>query len=315
MSKRKKSEKQGTPFPGLQELEKEKPVQSISARLRSNFFTGMIIVGPISITIYFFWWFINLVDHYFKPAFNSFFVPFFDNAVKPVLDKVVHLFVPAGYEFSYELPFEIPGLGLVFAIFLVMSIGALAANLFGRTLVSLGERILDRMPVVRNVYGALKQIFETVLTKSSSSFQKVGVIEYPRRGLHAVVFISTDTTGEIAERCDEDSSGLLSVFLPTTPNPTSGFLLFVPEEEVTLLDMSVEEAAKLVISAGLVVPEYQQKLARLAGDASRKGNDHINGMKNTNSSGSHQGRHKEPKSTIGGHREDAKVEKVGSEPI
>ena len=125
------------------------------------------------------------------------------------------------------------------------------------------------MPVVRNVYGALKQIFETVLSQSNNTFQQVGLIEYPRRDLYAIVFISTETTGEIKDRAD-DGEGLLSVFLPTTPNPTSGFLLFVPKRDVVMLDMSVEEAAKLVISAGLVVPEYQKTLKGLADKARRR---------------------------------------------
>ncbi|MEM8628228.1 MAG: DUF502 domain-containing protein, partial [Pseudomonadota bacterium] len=145
--------------------------------------------------------------------------------------------------------------GLLFAIIGLTIIGALAANLLGRTIISYGELVLGRMPVVRNVYAGLKQIFETVLSKSSSSFQKVGLIEYPREGLYSIVFISTDARGEIAVRWQGETP-LVSVFLPTTPNPTSGYLLFVPSGDVTELDMSVEEAAKLVISAGLVTPPY-----------------------------------------------------------
>jgi uncharacterized membrane protein len=125
------------------------------------------------------------------------------------------------------------------------------------------------MPVVRTVYRALKQIFETVLSQSTASFQNVGLVEYPRRGLYAVVFISTSTKGEIRSKAG-DHDELYSVFLPTTPNPTSGFLLFVPHADVIVLDMSVEDAAKLVISAGLVVPNYQEKLKNLAKEARQK---------------------------------------------
>lgn len=218
----------------------------LGSRLRNYFLTGLIIVGPVGITIYVIWWFVNLIDAWVKPWVPSYYLP------------------------ETYLPFTVPGVGLIFSILGLMIIGALTANLFGRTLVSYGELMLDRMPVVRNVYRALKQIFETVLSQSGSSFQKVGLIEYPRKGLYAIVFVSTTTKGEIDTKIEKGKT-LLSIFLPTTPNPTSGFLLFVPEKDVTILDMSVEEAAKLVISAGLVVPpEQQEKLADLAKDAKRR---------------------------------------------
>jgi uncharacterized membrane protein len=206
---------------------------SVIARLRANFLTGLVIAAPISITIYITWWFVSLVDNWIKPL------------------------VPAAYNPETYLPFTVPGVGLVFALFGLTFLGALAANLFGRTLVAYGEEVLDRMPVVRNVYKALKQIFETALSQSSSSFRQVGLIEYPRKGLYALVFISTETKGEVAQKSGK-SEKMLSVFLPTTPNPTSGYLLFVPAKEVVLLEMSVEEAAKLVISAGLVIPDMAE---------------------------------------------------------
>lgn len=206
----------------------------VGSRLRNYFLTGLIIVGPVGITLYVIWWFVNLIDFWVKPW-------------------VPQIYLPETY-----LPFTVPGVGLIFSITVLIIIGALTANLFGRTLVSYGEMMLDRMPVVRNVYRALKQIFETVLSQSSSSFQKVGLIEYPRKGLYAIVFVSTTAKGEI-DRKVREGEAVLSIFLPTTPNPTSGFLLFVPEEDVQILDMSVEEAAKLVISAGLVVPEFKEQ--------------------------------------------------------
>lgn len=214
-------------------------------RLRNYFLTGLIIVGPVSITLYALWWFINLVDGWVKPW-------------------VPQVYLPETY-----LPFTVPGVGLIFSITVLIVVGALTANLFGRTLVSYGELMLDGMPVVRGVYRALKQIFETVLSQSSNSFQNVGLVEYPRKGLYAIVFVSTKTKGEIDDRIFKGKN-VLSVFLPTTPNPTSGYLLFVPEEDIVILDMSVEEGAKLVISAGLVVPEYQKKLKHLAGKAKTK---------------------------------------------
>ncbi len=216
-----------------------KPALHLSARLRNYFLTGLIIVGPVGITLYALWWFINLVDAWVKPW-------------------VPQIYLPETY-----LPFTVPGVGLIFSIAMLIVVGALTANLFGRTVVSYGEILVGRMPVVRGVYRALKQIFETILSQSSNSFQQVGLVEYPRRGLYAIVFVSTPAKGEVDEKVHKGER-VLSVFLPTTPNPTSGYLLFVAEKDVTLLDMSVEEGAKLVISAGLVVPPYQAKLKKLA---------------------------------------------------
>lgn len=233
---------------GLQKLTaggSERESVHMGARLRNYFLTGLVVVGPVGITLYVLWWFVTLIDAWVKPL------------------------LPARYLPETYLPFSIPGIGLIFSVMVLMVVGAFTANLFGRTLLSYGESLLGRMPVVRNVYRALKQIFETVLSQSSSSFQKVGLIEYPREGLYAIVFISTTTKGEIDSRIMKGEK-LLSVFLPTTPNPTSGFLLFVPEKDVIVLDMSVEEGAKMVISAGLVVPEHQQKLQDLAKDASKR---------------------------------------------
>ena len=236
---------------------------SFGTELRNHFLTGLIIVGPVGITLYIVWWFVNLIDAWVKPLLDQWITPafnqLFETWIKPLL--------PDGYVPDFHMPYNIPGIGLLFGILLLMLIGALAANLFGRTLVSYGEKMLGRMPVVRSVYSGLKQIFETVLSKSSNSFQKVGIIEYPRNGLYAIVFVSTETTGEIKDRFDEEDAGLISVFLPTTPNPTSGFLLFVPRADIVYLDMSVEEAAKMVISAGLVVPEYQAKIEKMHKDA------------------------------------------------
>ena len=151
------------------------------------------------------------------------------------------------------------------AIVFLIVLGAATANLFGRTIVSYGELLLGQMPLVRTVYRGLKQIFNTVLSEKTNTFQKVGLVQYPRQGLWAIVFIATEAEGEIQHRLDEEHAGQsIAVFLPTTPNPTSGFLLFVPRKDIMILDMSVEEAAKLVISAGLVTPEYQKKTAELA---------------------------------------------------
>lgn len=197
-------------------------------RFRSNFLTGAVIVAPVVVTFYLLWWAINLVD------------------------KLIVPWVPAIYNPSTYIGIDIPGFGVIVFLIFTAGVGALTKGLFGRQLVKFGENFVDRMPVVRSIYNALKQIAETVLSQSNNSFQNACLVEYPRKGIWAIAFVSTNTKGELLERIEDDE--VLSIFLPTTPNPTSGFLLFVPRKDVVLLDMSVEEAAKLIISAGLVTP-------------------------------------------------------------
>ncbi len=210
-------------------------------RIVNYFLTGLVIAGPVGITLYLAWWLIGVID----------------NIVTPFLP---HAFNPSTY-----LPFEIPGFGLIVGLVALTLLGFLTANLVGRTLVQTSERILGRVPMVSTIYKALKQIFETVVHQSAQSFKQVGLIQYPRPGLWAIVLVSTEAKGEIAEKVEGE--GVLSVFLPTTPNPTSGFLLFVPRSEIIILDMTIEDAAKLIVSAGLVSPEYQKKTAALAEQA------------------------------------------------
>jgi len=212
------------------------------ARLRGYFLTGLIIVGPVAITIYVVWWFINLVDGWVKPL------------------------IPAAYLPENFLPFNVPGVGLVVGIFALMVVGALAANLFGQTLVSYGLILLDRMPVVRGVYRLLQQIFTTVFSKQGTSFKRVGLIEFPRRGLYAVVFVSGEPPAEVKDKLGNGE--LMTVFMPNAPNPTTGFVLFMPAKDVILLDMAIDDGAKLVLSAGLVAPK-QSKLKELA-DAAKQ---------------------------------------------
>jgi uncharacterized membrane protein len=216
----------------------------IGARLRGYFLTGLIVVGPVAITLYVVWWFINLVDAWVKPL------------------------VPQTYLPDTYLPFRVPGVGLIVGIVLLMVVGALTANLFGRTIVSYGEVMLDRMPVVRGVYRLVKQIFTTVFSKSGTSFKRVGLIEFPRRGLYCIVFMAGDPPVEVDEKIG-GGKPLMTVFMPNGPNPTTGFIVFVPASEVIPLDLAVEDAAKLVVSAGLVGPDLQQeelrKLAKARG--------------------------------------------------
>ena len=208
----------------------------ILSRLRTYFLTGLVVAAPVTITVVLVMWFVDFVDAWFTPM------------------------IPDRYQPERYLDFTVPGLGLIIAVVLLTILGALTANLFGRTLVNYGERLVGRMPLVRNIYSALKQIFETVLSQSQQSFREVALIEYPRRGVYSIAFVTTAAKGEVQARADEE---MVSVFLPTTPNPTSGFLLFVPRRDVITLEMSVEDAAKLVISAGLVAPEFDMETSKL----------------------------------------------------
>ncbi len=210
-------------------LIKPAPRASFFQRMRNNFLTGIVVTAPFTITLYLTWTLVDYVDAQVLPL------------------------IPEPYRPEQWLPFAAPGVGLVVLALFLIVVGSLTKNFFGREFVRLGERTVDRMPVIRSVYNALKQIAETIFTQSSSSFDRACLVEYPRRGIWAVAFVSTDTKGEVPKKATKGQS-MTSVFLPTTPNPTSGFLLFVPTEDVIMLDMSVEEAAKLVISAGLVVP-------------------------------------------------------------
>lgn len=210
-------------------------------RLRNYFLTGFIVCAPLAVTLYLTWSFIGWADSWVKP------------------------YIPARYNPDTYLPFPVPGFGLIVALIGITLIGFLTANIIGRTIIRYGEHLLDRMPLVRNVYRGLKQILETVLSNRANTFKKVGLVEYPRKGLWAIVFIATETEGEVQDHLDGEAGETIAVFLPTTPNPTSGFLLFVPKSDVKILSMTVEEGAKLVISAGLVTPEHQQKLKALAG--------------------------------------------------
>jgi uncharacterized membrane protein len=197
-------------------------------RLQGYFLAGLVIAAPLVLTITISWWFVQWIDSLVDP-----FIPPFSR--------------PDSY-----LRFSIPGFGLIVAIIFITLLGFLARNYVGNRLVGMGESMLGRMPVVRGLYRGLKQIFETVITTRAKAFQTVGLIEYPRRGTWAVVFVADDARGEIEHHLNET----VAVFLPTTPNPTSGFLLFVKRSELTILDMSLEDAAKLVISGGLVTPEF-----------------------------------------------------------
>lgn len=221
----------------------------LGSRFRNAFLTGLVIVGPVTITLWLMWGVIHWIDAWIKPLLPTWFNP------------------------DTYLPFPVPGFGLVIAVFGLTLIGALAANLLGRALVSSGELMMSRTPIVRNVYGALKQIFESVIstTGPSQSFQKVGMIEFPSKEIWSLVFVTGETTGEIKDVQPGGDGDLLTVFMPTGIVPPTGFICFVPRQNVVFLNMTVEEAAKIILSGGIVMPDTEQeKLKRLAEAAAKK---------------------------------------------
>ncbi|MDE1903658.1 MAG: DUF502 domain-containing protein [Alphaproteobacteria bacterium] len=200
----------------------------IGERLRAYFLAGILVTGPIAFTLWITWSIIDFIDR-----------------------AVSHL-VPTGYNPGTYFPFNIPGFGLVVAIVALTLIGWMTAGYAGRLFLRLSDRIMKRMPVVRGIYGAFKQIFETVLAKRSHTFREVVLVEWPRRGMWTVAFITAHGEGEIKSAVAAETIGL---YVPTTPNPTSGYLVYVPREEIVPLAMSVEDGIKLVISGGIITPE------------------------------------------------------------
>src|SRR6516164_767505 len=217
----------------------------LMARFRNYFLTGLVVAGPILITLYLTWWFVTWVDGLVRP------------------------FVPNAYRPETYLPFGLPGSGLIVAVVALTLLGFLAANLIGRTLVDLGERLLGRMPVVRAIYRGLKQVFETLFSGQGSSFRRVGLVEFPSPGMWSIVLISQSPSADIAAALPSGEGEHISVFLPCAPNPTTGFFFYVPRSKIIEVEMSAEDAATLIMSAGVVQPgsDPQKKVAALAGMA------------------------------------------------
>lgn len=197
-------------------------------RLRNWFLAGILVSAPVGITIWITW---SLID-------------FVDNRIRP--------FIPARWDPDNYLPFSVPGLGVLLVLTVLVLIGMFAAGLVGRWLMHLGERVLARVPVVRSIYSAAKQVMETLFADRSRAFREVVLVEYPHRGTWAVAFVTAQTRGEVPSKLQDE---VISLFMPAVPNPTTGFLLFVPRAEVRPLDMTVEQGLKLVISGGIVTPE------------------------------------------------------------
>lgn len=214
------------------------PRKPLFSGLRNSFLTGIVVIAPVGLTVWLIWTVIGWVD--------GFVLPFVPNSYQPetIIKQI----------FGEESQMNIRGLGVIFFLVFTTFVGWIAKGFIGRFFIRNAETLVHRMPVVRSIYSGVKQIAETVFAQSDRSFEKACLVQYPRKGIWAVGFISTVAKGEVKSKASAEGQ-LLSVFVPTTPNPTSGFLLFFPEEDVIQLDMSIEDAAKLVISAGLVYPE------------------------------------------------------------
>ena len=220
---------------------------SARARLRNYFLTGLIVAGPLAITLYITWWFINLVDGWMKPL------------------------VPARYSPDTYLPFRVPGFGLVVAFVGLTLLGFLTANLVGKSLLNMGEVFLARMPVVRSIYKGVKQIFETVFKQDGQSFRQVGLIEWPGEGLWSLCFITEPAAGALAEALP--NADHLCVFVPCTPNPTTGYLVIMERARVKEIDLTPDDAFKLLMSMGIIQPE--SRAGPLAGVPRLAGEPHV----------------------------------------
>ena len=217
-----------------------KPSSRAVSRIRNYFLTGLIVAGPVAVTLWLIWWFVTWVD----------------NLVRP--------FIPVIYRPETYLPVNIPGLGLIIAFVALTLLGFLTANLVGSKLVDFGESLLNRMPIVRPIYRTTKQIFETLFSSSGSSFRRVGLVEFPAPGMWSLVFLTQPPSGDIAACLPETEH--VSAFLPCTPNPTTGFFFYVPRRDVIDLDITVEQAMQVIMSAGIIQPggDPQKRLVAMA---------------------------------------------------
>ncbi len=217
------------------------PHHGFGSRIRTYFLTGLVVAGPVAITLYLIWSFVTWVDDLVRP------------------------FIPVAYRPETYLPIKVPGFGLIIAFVALTLLGFLTANFIGRKLLEAGEALLGQMPIVRPIYRGLKQVFETLFSKSGSTFRKVGLVEFPAPGMWSLVFLSTPPGSDITAHFPTEEEHV-SVFMPCTPNPTTGFFFYVPRREIIELDIPVEAAAKLIMTAGMIQPDGdpQKKLAALA---------------------------------------------------
>ena len=201
--------------------------KTIFNRLRNYFLAGLVVTAPIAITIYIVWAFLQFLDGLITPL------------------------IPVAYNPNSYLPFSLPGLGFIITVLFFITVGWFTRNFFGRLIVRWSEYIVERVPVINKIYGAIRQIFQTVTASQSDAFKEVVMFEYPRKGIWVMAFVTGSTKGEVQEKTKSDT---VNIFLPTTPNPTSGFLLFVPKKDLIYLDMSVEDGIKMIVSGGIITP-------------------------------------------------------------
>ena len=211
---------------------------SIATRFRNYFLAGILVTAPVAITFWLLWKIVGFVDGGIRPL------------------------IPPAWDPQTYLPFEIPGIGIVFVLVALFLVGSFATGVIGKLVFRYSEWILEHIPVVSSIYGWTRQIFETLLSADSSAFREVVLIEYPYRGSWAIGFITGETEGEIQDLSEET---LFNVFVPATPNPTTGFLLFVPENDLRRLDLGIDDGIKLVISGGMVAPDSGHEASALAG--------------------------------------------------
>ena len=197
--------------------------------IKNYFLTGLLVILPIFVTVYVIWFLIRVMD-------------------------VVLKYIPPKYLPETHLPFQIPGLGLILVIILIFVVGLLTRNLAGRRVVHIWENMVDRIPLVRIIYSGVKQLLEAFFIQKNQAFKRVALLEYPRRGTYVIGFITGESKGEVQSKINKN---MINVFVPTTPNPTSGFYILIPEDELIVLDMTVEDAFKLIISGGIFSPPEQ----------------------------------------------------------
>ena len=200
--------------------------------IKGYFITGLLVTLPISVTVYIIWFIIKAMDSIFK-------------------------FIPTKYLPEAYIDITIPGMGLVLMVILVLIVGLFTRNFFGRKVFGYWENVVERIPLVRIIYVGVKQLLEALFYSNNESFKKAALVEYPRRGIYVIGFITGGSKGEVQ---DKTSNNMINVFIPTTPNPTSGFYILVPENDLTILDMSVEDAFKLIISGGIISPNSSKGL-------------------------------------------------------
>lgn len=213
-------------------MEQKSKMKDLLPKLRSYFFAGLLVTAPILITFYIIWWLVTFTDSWVQQILPDIFCK-----------------VPG-------LPFMIPGVGLLIVTLILLIVGAITKGVIGKFFLRKGEEILEKLPVARSIYTGTKQMMEAFIGDGNQSFREVALIEYPRHGIWSLCFVTGTTQGEVQSKT---SNQVINVFLPTTPNPTSGYLLFLPKDQVHVLDMTVEDGLKMVISAGIVTPKFNPK--------------------------------------------------------